>query len=247
MSATAKTIEHETGKELAEHKGESATPMQMLAAAIDRGVDTDQLEKLMALQERYEKNESRKAYFRARSAFAANPPKVIKDKINPQFGSPYSSLENFVNTVASGLSPHGLTASWSIEQSDGQIHVSCILSHEQGHSERVTLSGPPDDSGKKNSIQQIKSTLTYLKLATLEAVTGIASVVGNMDDDGNAAGKQPNPDNEPATDEQLAKIDEWREAGKIPDKTEEWIKKASPLTTGQARHLLDELKVRNPK
>lgn len=250
MNATAKTIEHETGQEIALESNqlarhESATPMQMLSAAMERGVDPEQLDKLLALQERYEKNEARKAYYEARAAFAKNPPKVVKDKTNSQYGSRYSSIENFVSAVVPGLSPHGLSASWTIDQSNG-ISVTCVLTHEAGHSESVTISGPPDTSGSKNQLQQIKSTITYLKLATLEAITGIASEVGNLSDDGNGAGKKPDPNDEPATEEQIAKIAEWRDAGKISDKTEAWIKKASPLTVGQATHLLNELKVRNP-
>ncbi|WP_241085163.1 hypothetical protein [Candidatus Vondammii sp. HM_W22] len=45
-------------------------------------------------------------------------------------------------------------------------------------------------SGSKNPIQQIKSTITYLKIATYEAVTGIASTEGNVDDDGNGSGSE---------------------------------------------------------
>lgn len=218
------------------------TPMQMVAVAVERGHDIQQIEKLMDLADRHEKNEARKAYYKARAAFAANPPKVIKDKVNRQYGSPYSSLENFVSTVAAGLSPHGLSACWTFDQSGGTISVTCVLTHERGHSEDVTLSGPPDTSGQKNSLQQIKSTLTYLKLATLEAVTGIASVVGNVDDDGNGAGRKPNPDDEPATDEQLAYITEFRDAGKIPDVTLQWLDKQESLTTGQAAALLKKLR-----
>lgn len=242
----AQTIEHETGKEVAEVKQLATTPMQMIAAMVDKGVDTDQLEKLLDLQERHESNEAKKAFFAARAAFAANPPDVIRDKENSQYGSRYSSLQNMVNTVTAALSEYGLSANWTVDQQD-QIAVTCVLTHELGHSESVTIAGPPDDSGKKNTLQQIKSTLTYLKLATFEAITGIASVDGNVDDDGNAAGDMPSPDDEPATDEQLAKIEEWREAGKISEITEEWIKKASPLTVGQANHLLKELQIRNPK
>jgi hypothetical protein len=82
-----------------------------------------------------------------------------------------------------------LNARWDVEQGTS-IKVTCILSHAMGHSERVSLSGPPDESGAKNKLQQIKSTLTYLKGATFEAVTGVATIPGNLDDDGNAAGKK---------------------------------------------------------
>lgn len=225
-----------------------ANPMQILQAAVARGVDTEQLEKLMALQERYEKNEARKAYFEAVAAFAQHPPTVIKDKTNPQYGSKYSSLENMVNTVSAALSPHGLSARWQIDQTQG-IAVTCILSHVAGHSESVTISGPPDKSGSKNDLQQIKSTLTYLKLATFEAITGTASEIGNVDDDGNGAGKQKqhDPGDDPATDEQLAMIADYRAAEQIPDVTLKWLDKQEALTVKQAAALITKLNKANAK
>jgi hypothetical protein len=93
-------------------------------------------------------------------------------------------------TLGEALSPHGLTARWNFGQEGEVITVSCTLTHEHGHSESVTLSAPPDKSGAKNPIQQIRSTTTYLRILTLEAVTGIATVEANLDDDGNAAGIQ---------------------------------------------------------
>lgn len=165
------------------------TPLQLLDKAMNKGVDTEQLRQFMDLQERWEANEARKAYNEAISAFKKNPPVVVKDMLNKQYGSHYSSLANLVNTVNEALSEHGLNAHWEYGQESDMIHVTCVLSHYLGHSEKVTLSGPPDTSGSKNQIQQIKSTTTYLKAATFEAVTGIASVDGNEDDDGNAAGK----------------------------------------------------------
>lgn len=169
----------------------NATPMSMLASAVQRGMDVATIKDLMDLQERWEKNEARKAYAEAKAAFKANPPTVYKDKQNVQYGSMYTTIGNLVNTVNAALSPHGLDASWDIDQSAG-IKVTCILTHRAGHSERVSMSGPPDDSGKKNPLQQIKSTVTYLKIATFEAVTGIASSDGAAgDDDGNGAAGMP--------------------------------------------------------
>jgi hypothetical protein len=45
------------------------------------------------------------------------------------------------------------------------------------------LSSPPDTSGAKNPLQQIKSAITYLEGATFQAITGI--VASDEDDDGN--------------------------------------------------------------
>jgi len=166
----------------------ATTPTDLLAMAIQQGAGLDQLEKLMVLKERFDANEARKAYAQAVSAFKANPPRVGRDKENKQYGSRYSSLSNLVNTVNVALSKHGLSARWDVDQSE-QIKVTCILSHTLGHSESVSLRGPADTSGAKNNLQQIKSTLTYLKGATFEAVTGIATDEGNLDDDGYAGGQ----------------------------------------------------------
>ncbi len=44
------------------------TPQQMLAIAVQQGADLQKLEKLMELQERWEKNQARKAYVAAMAA-----------------------------------------------------------------------------------------------------------------------------------------------------------------------------------
>ena len=164
-------------------------PADLISQAISKGADLDKLEKLLTLQERWEKNEARKAYNEAISAFKENPPRVTKDKQNSQYKSMYTTLGNLVNTVNPELSKHGLSASWEIKQAN-TIEVTCILTHRMGHSERATASAPADNSGSKNAIQQIKSTVTYLKAVTYESIIGLASSDANYDDDGNSASNE---------------------------------------------------------
>lgn len=163
------------------------TPTEMLNSAIARGDSLDKLERLMDLSDRWEKAQAKKAFIEAKAAFKASAPVVTKDKTNNQYNSRYASIGSVVNAVNEALSKHGLDADWQFDQTNG-IRVTCILTHVAGHSESVSLVGTPDTSGAKNPLQQIKSTLTYLKLATFEAVTGIATKEGNRDDDGNASG-----------------------------------------------------------
>jgi len=176
-------------KEVIQHEGNEVLPIvspdNLLALAIEKGADLDQLEKLMDMKERWEKGEARKAYFLAVSDFKAAPIVITKDKVNKQYASRYTSKGNLVNTVNVVLSKFELNARWDVSQQDDEITVTCILSHAQGHSEQVSLSGPPDDSGSKNSLQQIKSTKTYLEIATYEAVIGVASTDDPGDTDGN--------------------------------------------------------------
>jgi len=176
------------------------SPASMMIAALNKGVDLEKLEKFMDLQLKFEENEARKLFFEAVSAFKENPPEVLKDKENTQFKSRYTTLGNLLKTVNPALGKQGLSTSFDIDQSEKTITVSCILSHRQGHSEKVTMSAPPDTSGgnSKNPIQQIKSTITYLRSATFEAVTGLAATDATLDDDGNSSGIQYITENQAA-------------------------------------------------
>lgn len=163
------------------------TPMDMIANAVSSGAGIDMLERLMALQERYEAAQAKKAFIEAKAAFKSENVIVTKDKDNKQYNSKYASIGNLVNTVNAALAKHGLDAAWEIEQGE-KITVTCVLSHRDGHSVRAAIFASPDTSGQKNPIQQIKSAITYLRVATFEAVTGIATNEGSADDDGNGFG-----------------------------------------------------------
>ena len=164
------------------------THAMLLNIAIEKGAELDKLEKLMDLQIKWELNQARKSFIIAMAAFKANLPWVIKDKTNFQYKSKYASENALINTINPELSKHGLSASFDFTQDGDNIRVTCNITHADGHRESVSLSGKADGSGSKNPLQQIKSTITYLRKATFEAVTGIASRENEADDDGNGSG-----------------------------------------------------------
>lgn len=161
------------------------SPAELIQMVVAGKGSLDQLKGLLDLQKDYEAREAKKAFIRAMTAFKIEAPMVTKDKSNKQYNSKYTSLSNLVNTVNPVLSKHGLSSSWDIEQ-NGTIKVTCRITHELGHSETASASAPADVSGVKNAIQQIKSTITYLKLVTFESICGLASTDANLDDDGQA-------------------------------------------------------------
>jgi hypothetical protein len=183
------------------------TPMEMLSRAVERGADLEYLKQLMELEEKWRAAQAKRAYITAFALFKKNMPDVVKDMLNKQYGSDYSSLANLVNTTNRVLGEYGLNARWDPDQSEG-IKVTCILSHIDGHSEQVSLKGPPDNSGQKNALQQIKSTLTYLEGATFQAITGVVARSASADDDGNGAGGKPG--NRPAEAATPAGYDDWK-------------------------------------
>lgn len=173
----------------------AATPMMLLQIAMDQGADLDRLERLMQMQERWEQNEARKAFTMALAAFKANPPAITKNKtVDFQTAKgrttyEHATLDEVALKIGAALAPHGLSFRWNVEQKAPRVFVTCILQHQLGHSESVTMDGPADDSGNKNQIQQVGSTVTYLERYTLLAITGMA--VQGQDDDGHGATKKP--------------------------------------------------------
>lgn len=165
------------------------TPQQMLAIAVQQGADLEKLEKLMDLRDRWEATEARKAFVCAMADFKAEPLRIFKSRqVNIPGGAKFAhaTLADVCDGVVATLSRFGLSHSWELKQlENGWPQVTCVITHEKGHSERTALSAPPDDSGKKNSIQQIASTLTYLERYTLMAACGLAAK--DIDNDGNGA------------------------------------------------------------
>lgn len=174
------------------------SPAAMLRLAVERGADMAQIEKFMDLAERWEANNARKAYVSAMAAFKAEPLTITKDKhvsFTTQKGKTeydHATIGNVVNTIVAGLALHGFSHRWSLSQDAGKIVVTCVITHQLGHSESTMMSAGADDSGGKNSIQAIASTTTYLQRYTLLAATGMATS-DQEDDDGKQYGQAENP------------------------------------------------------
>lgn len=158
------------------------TPDDMIGKALVAGADIDVIERLVALRERNDAANAKRAYANAVANAKAELKPIVKNREG--HNSKYADLEAFVNVVDPIITKHGLSYRWKTDQSTG-IKVSCILMHRDGYSEESPLEAPADKSGNKNDIQAIGSTLTYLQRYSLGQALGLA--VAN-DDDGKAAG-----------------------------------------------------------
>ena len=165
------------------------TPMDMLNQAVERGANIEVLEKLMGLQERWEKNQARKAFDNAMAE--AKIPVIVKNR-EVDFTSAkgrtnyrHEDMAGFARVVDPILAQHGLSYRYRTAVDQGTVTVTCIVSHRDGHSEENSLSAARDETGNKNSIQAVGSTITYLQRYTLKAALGLAS---SDDDDGETAG-----------------------------------------------------------
>jgi ERF superfamily len=170
------------------HSG-PVTPDTLLLIAVEKGADLEYIGKLLDLRERSLAMEARKAYVKSMAAFKTESITIrrskevgYKTREGDFVGYTHAELSDVTDAVGPAMAKHGLSFAWNILQGNGLITVECVITHELGHSEKVVMSGPPDNSGKKNVIQQTASTITYLQRYTLLAVTGMSTK--GMDDDG---------------------------------------------------------------
>ena len=162
----------------------------LIQLAIEKGSGIDAIGKLMDYQERWEKAEAKKEFFNALAIFQKNPPNIYKDqKVDFDHKNDdgktkynYAPLEFSEPAIRKVASPLGLFYRWEPSQVGDKTRITCILSHTRGHSESCFLEAPADMSGKKQPIQGIGSTGSYLQRYTLLMIFGI--VAKNMDNDG---------------------------------------------------------------
>ena len=165
-----------------------ATPDTLFDIAVKGGATLDQLEKYLALKEKWDDQQAKKAYYVAISSFKSSPPEIEKDKkVSYKTGSgttvySHASLGNVTEQINSSLSKHGLSAGWITKQDGSNVTVTCRITHVMGHSEETSLTAELDTSGGKNTIQALGSTISYLERYTILALTGLATQ--DQDDDG---------------------------------------------------------------
>lgn len=168
-----------------------ATPDDLIAQAAAAG-NLALVEKLMDLAERRDKAMARRAFDAAISAAKAEIPIIRKNRhvdFTSQKGRTHYRYEDFAEvarTVNPVLGAHGLSYRYRTAQDGTTVTVTCVVSHRDGYSEETVLSAARDDSGNKNNIQAVASTVNYLQRMTLKVALGLAA--SENDDDGHAAG-----------------------------------------------------------
>lgn len=191
---------------------QSLTPAQMLSVAVQQNADTEKLARLMDLQERWERHEAHKAYIQAMVHFRSRCPTIAKTRttdFTSERGRTYYTYAGLPETVAQIqplMAECQLAATWTmVKQTPDWIEIRCDVSHIAGHCESMVLGGGPDQTGNKNKLQAIASTISYLRRTTLFSLLGLVAK-DEIDDDG-AGGKPAGEPTKTASESVLADQD----------------------------------------
>ena len=195
-----------------------AGPLAMAMQAIRAGMSIADMRDMLSLQKEWEANEARKAFVDAMAAFKKNPPTILKDK-RVEFTTAkgttsydHATIGNVCDQIIKAAAEYGFSHRWIPSRgAQGELVITCEVTHRLGHIQLTPLEGPRDDSGTKNVLQANQSTRTYLQRHSLLLAFGFATN-DQPDDDGQGSS---GVDRAAARAEMLAK----------------WIKAANEATT----------------
>jgi len=164
-------------------KNDQMNPAQLLTLAVDKDLDIDKLSRLMELQKAWQTDQARKAFFSALSKFQSEVPEIRKSKAVAfnEVKYNYAPLADVVRQIKESCRECGLSYRWEIKDTKEEISVTCLITHTDGHTEQTTMTASPDDSGKKNKIQQRGSSIEYLKRYTLIGALGLSTTDSDID------------------------------------------------------------------
>lgn len=162
------------------------TPEVLIKAAIEKGVDAQTIASLMEMRNTLKAEQAREAFYDSLSAFQAELPpipktRIIKDKYG-NVRSRYASLDDIRQAVAPLLAKHGLSYRYEFTPQEGQMLISCIVTHKAGHAESSSIPMPVDKGMNASAQQQVGATMTYGQRYTLIGGLGITSA--DQDTDG---------------------------------------------------------------
>ena len=167
-------------------RAETISPLQMIQAAIEKGIDPD---KLMDFAERFERNRAAEAFGRAVTKFQSLCPRITKTRtasIQPRDGGKanynyrFSGFDDIDKVIRPLLIECGLAVSFSTEDVPGKgIKATCRVRHGI-HFEDTTLTVPVP--AMSNATQGYGAALSYAKRYALCAALNI--VVTDEDTDG---------------------------------------------------------------
>ena len=190
-NTSVKVVEKSSELEIQQEKNPVLSMLQL--AMTDSNVDLEKMEKIMEMVERYEDKLAVKAYNRDMAIMQGEIPKIeFNAVINDKYGklrSKYTTYEGIMEVVQPILSKHGFSVSFNPKAENKELNVDCMISHREGHIERSNLSLPFDDSGNKNAVQSIGSSMSYAKRYALCLKLNIAT--GGEDNDGNDIVDEP--------------------------------------------------------
>jgi len=171
----------------------TTTPMQLLDIAVNKGADIEQLDKLLALQERWEANEARKLYSDSMVTVHEEMPTIAKTLRNDHTKSDYASLDMIINQTKKIYTHHGFSISFHEGDTllENHVRICADVIHRSGHKETYHYDIPLDGTGIKgnSNMTAIHAKASSTSYARRYLMCMIFNIPTGDDTDGNMPGE----------------------------------------------------------
>lgn len=175
-------------EEIVKQESQLTTPAHLIELAVSKDLDVEKLSKLMEMNRQFQADQARKAFFSAMIQFQNEVPELRKNKkvsFTTKSGDKteynYAPLDSIARQIKSTCKACGLSYRWEIQDTDKEMKVTCLVTHDEGHTEQTTMTANPDTSGNKQAIQARGSAIEYLKRYTLIGALGLTTTDSDVD------------------------------------------------------------------
>lgn len=143
--------------------------------------DEGTFNRLMTLRREHLNQEAKKEFMVAFSFLQAALPSVkksgkasFKTKQNGQVQYSFVKIDDLTEALKPIICQHGFSFMFRQKEIHDRIAVCCVVMHVSGHQEVVEMTAPVDNTGAKNHLQAIASTVSYLKRLTFVSAFGVS-------------------------------------------------------------------------
>lgn len=201
---------------------------QLIQAALTQGESgVAALERLVALKERTEDRDAKRAYNQALISFQRHCPTVPHSKMGDK--ATYTELHFLCEFIAPYLADCGLSYTFDSIEEDGRVRSICTVLHEDGYEASSSFTCRVDNRPNKGMTDTGRdaSAWSFARRYALVGALGIRTCSDNAnhpeDDDGYAASTQP------VSEEQAREIEEWvASVGADESRFLGWVRKRYP-------------------
>lgn len=178
----------ENGKQNLAIVDQSGFAAMMERLAVNKDVDVEKLERMMAMNERILDRNAEQAFAADYVRMKPKLPKVVRTKINTQTDSKYAPLEDINTQIDPVLEEYGFgTSTKIVAQTESTVTVQATLWHRDGHKESTNIVMPLDNVGAKGTVNKtnVHATASSVTYAKRVAICALLNISTGDDKDGN--------------------------------------------------------------
>ncbi len=165
----------ETAVQTIQSEQEQATPMALIAQAIQNNIPVETMEKLMDLQDRWEAKQAKRSYDDAMAKFQAECPVIKKTKKVYEKGQEnvaenlkkvrysFAPIESIIEQTKDTIAKNGFSYTTQIENDEKSLTAIVLVKHSAGHSEQSRFTVPIGTESFMSDPQKYGARSTFAK------------------------------------------------------------------------------------